>query len=152
MAETKWGKYIITKYLSPEELKARGRKIDPREPGVPFVNRRLWIDEKVVEGAFYMECHIIEPGSKPGKVWVEPHTHDSNEIIGFIGTDVQHPDELRGEIEMWMEDEKHILTKSCLIYVPKGFKHCPLRFVRIDHPVVHFSVLTGGQYLWDAKK
>jgi hypothetical protein len=151
MAESKYDNYIITKFLTPEEHKARGRRMDPREPGVPYVNRLLWLDDSIIKGAFYMESHIIEPGATRGKVWVEAHTHECNEVIGFMGTGLNDPHSLQGEIELWIDDEKHILTKSCLVYIPKGLKHCPLTLVRVDQPIVHFTVMTGGQYLWDAK-
>jgi hypothetical protein len=100
-----------------------------------------------------MEVDFIEPGSKRPKTWVKAHTHEQDEIIGFVGTDVKNPQDLKGEIELWMEDEKHILTKSCLVFVPKGFKHCPLTLVRADAPIVHFSVLSGGgAYTWTDMK
>jgi hypothetical protein len=54
--------------------------------------------------------------------------------------------ELGGEIEFWLEDEKYMLTKSCIIFVPKGMKHCPIVFRRIDRPIFHFIFVTGGKY------
>ena len=148
MAESKYGKYIVTDYLSDEEKIARGRTPDKRQPGVPFSNGLLWLDEKIVKGAFYMELVMLEPGSKSTGEWVKPHTHECDEIIGFVGTSLQNPRELGGEVELWLDDEKHILTRTCLVYVPKGLKHCPLVIERITTPVIHFSVLTGNQYLW----
>lgn len=74
------------------------------------------------------------------------HTHDCDEIIGFFGSNPEDPYTLGGEIEFWLEDEKHILTKSCLIFVPKGMKHCPLIVRRVDRPIFHFSTVTSGQY------
>lgn len=148
MTESKYGKYIVTQYLSDEEKIARGRTPDKREPGVPFANGLLWLDEKIVKGAFYMELVMLEPGSKSTGEWVKPHTHEMDEILGFVSTSVDHPHELRGEVELWLDDEKHILTKSCLVFVPRGLKHCPLVIEKVTSPIVHFSVLTGGQYLW----
>ena len=51
----------------------------------------------------------------------------------------QDPRDLGGEMEVWLGGEKYSITKSCLIYVPKGLKHCPIRFVRIDTPILFFS-------------
>jgi hypothetical protein len=53
-------------------------------------------------------------------------------------------------VELWLEDEKHILTKTCLVYAPKGMKHYPLSFLRVDYPIVHFTIFTSGgpSYLW----
>jgi hypothetical protein len=146
--DTKYGKYIVTNYLSDEEKIARGRTPDKRQEGVPFANGLLWLDEKIVKGAFYMEVVLLEPGSKSTGEWVKPHTHDTDEIIGFVGTSVGDPHSLNGEIELWLDDEKHDITRSCLVFVPRGLKHCPLVIKRVGTPVVHFSVLTGSQYLW----
>ena len=151
MSESKYGKYIVTNYLSDEEKIARGRTPDKRQEGVPFSNGLLWLDEKIVKGAFYMEVVLLEPGSKSTGEWVKPHTHETDEIIGFVGTTVKDPHSLNGEIELWLDDEKHEITKSCLVFVPKGLKHCPLIINRVETPIVHFSVLTGSQYLWEFK-
>jgi hypothetical protein len=67
-------------------------------------------------------------------------------MIGFFGSNPEDPYDLGGEIEFWLEDEKHILTRSCLIFVPRGMKHCPLILKRVDRPIFHFSTVTGGQY------
>ena len=76
----------------------------------------------------------------------EAHTHDSDEIIGFFGNNPEDPYDLGGEIEFWLEDEKHIITRSCLLFVPAGMKHCPLILRRVDRPIFHFTIVTGGQY------
>jgi len=151
MAESKYGKYIIKNYLTDEEKRARGRTPDERKPGVPFPRGLLWLDEKIVKDSFYMEVVFLEPGARTTGEWVKPHTHDTHEIIGFVGTDVTNPHSLNSEVELWLEDEKQVITESCLVYVPKGLKHGPLTFVKVGTPIVHFSVLTGGQYLWTDK-
>lgn len=50
------------------------------------------------------------------------------------------------EIEIWLEDERHILTKSCLIFAPRNLSHCPLVFHRIDNPVFFFTDGNGASY------
>ncbi len=148
MAETKYGKYIVSEYLTDEEKIARGRTPDKRQEGVAFPRGLVWLDEKIVKDAFYMEVVLIEPGAAIKEDWVKPHTHDRDEIIGFIGTSIQNPKSLNGHIELWLEDEKYVIENTCLVFVPKGMKHCPLVIGRVETPIVHFSVLTGGQYLW----
>ena len=69
------------------------------------------------------------------------------EIIGFFGNNSEDPYNLGGEIEFWLEDEKHIITRSSLIFVPGGMKHCPLILRRVDRPIFHFSTVTSGQYV-----
>ena len=72
------------------------------------------------------------------------HAHDYDETLGFFGTDLSDPYDLGGEIELWMEDEKFVLTRSCLIFVPKGMHHCPLVIHRVDRPIFHFWAVPGG--------
>jgi len=53
---------------------------------------------------------------------------------------------LNGEVEFWLEDEKYILTKSCFILCPKGLKHCPLRVVRVDKPILFLAFSVSSKY------
>ena len=137
MAESKYGKYIVT------EPKANIVKPPWSPPSTP--NRVAYIDNEVVEGAFYMECVWIPPRLRPGP-GPKAHTHDYDEILGFFGSDTENQRDLYGEVELWLEDEKHIINKSCLIFIPKGMKHCPLTFTRVDRPIFHFSVGPGKMY------
>ena len=75
------------------------------------------------------------------------HAHDYDETLGFFGTDFADPYDLGGEIEFWIEDEKFLLTRSCLIFIPKGTYHCPLVIHRVDRPIFHFSGGPGGAYV-----
>jgi hypothetical protein len=136
MAKSKYGKYIIT-----------GLKPD-MPPGEQNHLRLIYLDDKVVKGAFYVECVWIWPGSKfyPAQAESEAHTHDFDEVITFLGTNPEDPNDLCGEIEFWLEDERHILKESCLVFVPKGMKHCPLIIRRVDRPIFHFAAGPGGVY------
>jgi hypothetical protein len=76
----------------------------------------------------------------------EAHQHDFDEVLCFFGTDWDNPYDLCGEYELWLGDEKHSITKSCIVFIPKGLKHCPLKFIRADRPIFAFSVGTGKMY------
>ncbi len=139
MAESKYAKYIVT------ELKAPEFKPDFVEQYKKFAKRILWIDENVVPGAFQMNCSwYLKPNTDHG---AGAHTHDEDEIIGFFSSAPDNPNELGAEIEFWIEDDKFMLTKSTMIFVPGGMKHCPLILRRVDRPVFHFSVVNGGTYV-----
>jgi len=75
------------------------------------------------------------------------HRHDYDEVLGFFGTDFDDPYALHGEIEFWIEDEKFLLTRSCLIFLPKGTFHCPLTIHRVVRPIFHFSSGPGSAYV-----
>ena len=75
----------------------------------------------------------------------KPHCHEGNEILGFLGSNPDDPSDLCGEVEIYIEGEKHILTKSTYIYLPAGIKHVPLYINRVDRPIFHFFItLTNG--------
>lgn len=97
-----------------------------------------YLDSRVLPGAYYTECSWIYK-AYPDKVWVTEHTHDFDEVFGLYGSDPDNPNELNGEIELWIDDEKYVITKSCLIFVPKGVKHCPLKILRVDKPIFFFT-------------
>jgi hypothetical protein len=143
MSESKYGKYIITDLIVPEEKK----KIEADY--ARYAKRILWMDKNVVDGAFHMNTAWYMNAATT--LEDKPHAHDADEIIGFFGSDPDNPSELYGEIEMWMEDEKHVITKSALLFVPSGMKHCPLILKRVDRPIFHFTVVPGGLYIKDEK-
>ena len=74
------------------------------------------------------------------------HHHEVPEIIGFFGNDYQHPLDLGGEIEFWLEDEKFTITKSAMVFVPPGKRHCPLIVKRVDRSIFHYSTALKGEY------
>ena len=141
MAELKYKKYIVTDLKPPEEIQKQAAEYAKR------ATRILWLDSDVVEGAFHINCSWYWKATDT--VGTPAHTHDYDEVIGFFGGDPQNPHDLGGEVEFWLEDEKYVLKDSCLIFVPKGLKHCPLRVTRIDKPMFHFSVVTHGEYIME---
>jgi len=54
---------------------------------------------------------------------------------------------LGGEVELWLGDEKHILTESCVVFAPAGIAHCPVYFRRVDRPIWFFA--TGPQKTYE---
>ena len=142
MAEKKYEKYIITKTKSDLTLPDFRREALRTAPDVrtPMV----YLDDEVLKGAFYVECVWFWKGME--KPEVEAHTHPFDEVITFFGTNPDDPQDLCGEIEMWLEDEQYILTKSCLLFVPKGMKHCPLHIKRVDRPIFHFTAGPAAKY------
>ena len=143
MAETKYGKYIITGAKADLHLPSYRR--DVAEIAAGDHTRLIYLDDKVIKGAFHVECIWYWRGES-GQPIVEAHTHSFDEVIAFFGTNREDPQDLCGEIELWLEDEKHILTKSFLAFIPKGMKHCPLIVRKVDRPIFHFLAVIGSEY------
>ncbi|MFX1538843.1 MAG: hypothetical protein ACFFDI_32035 [Promethearchaeota archaeon] len=145
MVNSKYGKYIVTdlkhdiseaSWVPPMPVAGKGKG-----------GRILFLDSEVVPGAFYVETvwEYLKP-TDPPKPPVEAHTHDFDEVFGFFGTDLNDPYNLNGEIELWLGDEKHTLTRSCLIFVPKGLRHSPLIVKRTDKPIFEFTTGFSSMY------
>ena len=105
------------------------------------------LDEKKVGGIpFFTDCAWVWPKSDDIVMKAESHSHDFDEIITLFGTDPEDPQDLCGEVEFWLGDEKYTITKSCIIYVPKGLKHCPTIFRNVRRPIFHYIVGDAGKY------
>ncbi len=142
MAKTKYGKYIIEDFSGRPPSDCRDEDEFQKElPNIAFPI--TYLDSAMIKGSFYAECMWYHTASA---AVVEPHTHDFNEILAFIGGDPHDYHNLNGEIELWLDDEKHILTKSCMVFIPKGLKHCPMVVRRVDKPMLHFSIGPGAVY------
>jgi hypothetical protein len=138
MVGKKYQKYICTELRLPEDVKSGEAEYSKR------ATRILWVEDEMMGGAFSIHCSwywkATEKEGTPG------HTHDFDEIVGLFGSDPENPHDLGGEVEFWIEDEKYMLTKSCLIFAPKGMRHCPLRVTRVDRPIFFFAVATTSKY------
>jgi len=136
MAERKYQKYIVEGY-------SLGNIKRPPGPGLDWRKTIVNLDDNRVKGAFLSSfvwyTNIDDP---PGPNSNSSHTHDFDEILGFAGSDWERPDDLNAKLEFWMDDEKYILTKSCMVFVPKGLKHCPLKILKCDRPFFHFDMVS----------
>jgi hypothetical protein len=138
MAELKYEKNILTDLQLPENVQYRAEEYAKR------ATRILWLEDFVIQGAPSIILSWYWKATE--KDGTPAHTHDFDEVVGFIGSDPQNPQDLNGEVEFWLEDEKYLLTKSCLIFCPKGLKHCPLRVIRADKPILFLAVSISKKY------
>ena len=131
-------------------------RIDPTVvSNTPSHTKMLSLDDSVLKGSFYTEAVWIWPGGNdiyPETAEPNAHAHDYDETIAFFGTDFKNPNDLCGEIELWMEDEKFMLTRSCLIFVPKGMYHCPLVIHKVEKAIFHFATGPGKLYTQEIAK
>jgi len=140
----KYAKYFVRATApQPEAKAARGGDLSKLEtPKLHFI---LGLNNKVAEGSIMVNCSWIWAGEDPGRM--DAHAHPYSEVIGFAGGDARDADDLGAEAEMWMGDEKYILDKSFLVYIPQGLKHCPLILRNIKKDIFHFDIqLTQGEF------
>ena len=148
MSELKTSKYIITD-VKPDKLfpGEQSGMIKKPDSGRATPTHVMWLDGDVIPGAFYSESVWIWPECASEKSAAEEHTHDFTEVITFFGTDFENPKDLCGEVELWLDGEKHVMTQSFLAYIPAGMKHCPLYARKLERPIFHFTVGLGADYL-----
>lgn len=123
-----------------------------RKAGKGKDGRVLWLDNEVLPGAFYLETvwayprGTDEPLDKYPQTIVEAHTHDFDEVLCYFGTDSNDPHDLGAEVELWLGDEQHIITKSAIIFIPKGLQHGPLIYRKVNRKFFTFSSGPGSMY------
>ena len=78
----------------------------------------------------------------------QPHAHDVDELFFIFGGDPRNYFEFGAEIEIMMgeEQERHIVDKTTIIYIPKGVVHCPITTLKVEKPVQWMHVLFQGKY------
>jgi len=146
MASLKYSKYIVTEPRpAPPELKEKFEARRQERKSTIDSTHILTVDGKIIKDMFYIDCVWLWKGSSEDTV-EESHVHDFDEVIGFIGSDREAPQNLGGEITIWLDDEKHVLDKTCLIFVPAGARHCPIIFNRIDKPIFFTTISPSTKY------
>jgi hypothetical protein len=140
---TRYSKYIISHYEPPQ------KKADWSPADNPQDRTRIFrLDEGIVGGAklyaagvwFWPKMMETDRAARSTK----PHVHDYDEVLGLIGTNINDPHDLGGESEIIIGGEKHLVNKSCLIYLPAGVEHGPFSETRIDRPIFHFEFRSTG--------
>jgi hypothetical protein len=144
---TRYGRFIIT------EPKPHWDPASPPPPPPPGTNRAkstqvVSLDDEASPGGFYVDFVWIWSGSTV--MSPEPHAHDFDEMIGIIGFNGRDdPRTVGGDVSITLGDEKHHITQSSLIYIPKGLTHCPIEFNTIEKPVLCFTL--GNTLKWEKR-
>ena len=147
-------------HLFMQELKLHATHSSPEAMAsyAKFGRRIHWVDGANIPGAFQMNtCWWFKPNreqilSNPKSQVGKPHQHAQPEILGFYGSDPENPYDLGGEVEIFIDDEPHILTKSTMLFLPPDLLHCPLYVNRVDRPIFHFSVIMNDLYTFSDRE
>jgi hypothetical protein len=143
---TDYSKYIVTKPKSPPpEVRAKFATERRQRKSTIESTHLLSVDSEIIKDMFYVDCVWLWQGTSEDRV-EEPHVHDFDEVIAFIGSNRDDPHDLGGKITIWLDGEQHVLDKTCLIFVPAGASHCPVIFNRIDRPVFWATISPSTKY------
>lgn len=124
--------------LSPEQL-AR-HEAEKRGPG--NADHLTWMNSKDLED---LKLNISWGFcSQPG-IWrrgAESHIHDLDEVLIYVGTDPDNMDYLGAEIEldMGIEQERHLIDKPSVVICPAGTPHEPQITQWVDRPYAFFAI------------
>ena len=138
MNETKYGKYIIQEPINKATLKGSTQSIHiSAEAGS---GGAIFSDFPADFGAICI--------TEPLEMSMDPHTHDYDQLLCFIGGNPLNFFEFGAEIELALgeECEKHLINTTSIVYIPKGLIHCPLEFKKVSAPVLFMHVCFAPEY------
>jgi hypothetical protein len=81
---------------------------------------------------------------KPILLETEPHTHDAEEYLIFLGSNpADWFSSFDAEIDLFLggEMEKYFINKPTIVYIPSNLSHNPLEFRVINKPVLFTALL-----------
>ena len=126
--------------------------ISGQQPGDPPQSgtKIAWVNNDKFKGSLQYHAHWVYPtprNIKGLKDWHDmahgPHEHKQAEVIFHIGSDPDNPLDLGGEVIFYLgkEKEKHVIDKSCMVYLPAGFIHSPWIVHKVKRPFVIVTVM-----------
>jgi len=101
------------------------------------------VDSNRMPGSNYYALHWIMPGTQhPDPVGHPPHIHLEDELMFHIGINPEDPTDLGAEIEFYVgeEMERHVITKSCVVFIPGGLVHSPWTVTKCERPWIWIGV------------
>ena len=100
-------------------------------------------------------CNIIYAfGMGPGPLGLstEPHVHDHDEVIYFLGSDPEDIGDLGAEVNFKIgpkgEEEDHIFSTATAVVIPRGVWHCPMFTLKFERPFLCMAVSLTGKYAY----
>jgi hypothetical protein len=133
-----YGRYILRE--------PRGSAPPPRKSSQV---RGLSINEELMSKIGGGNCNFNFMGVfEPHLMFDPPHKHDYDEFLFFIGSDPRNASDLGGEVEIALgeEWEKHTITASAIICLPRGVQHCPIYVKKVDRPFYFGHVMAASKY------
>lgn len=106
-------------------------------------------------GDIYMENSFYNVGFQvftAANDMEEPHFHQAvDEYIFFLSADPKHPEEFDAEIEFLIGDdpdhmESRMITKPTVVCLPPNVWHCPIRFRKMNKPLIFQACFLDGTW------
>jgi hypothetical protein len=133
MAAKKYSKYVVTLDFKDDRpgFYRQVASVSGREFGIDF---------NVEYGAYWAAGNM-------GEAPAAPHAHDYNQVMLWLGADGNDMGELGAEVELSLgeEGEKHMITSSTAVAVPKGLSHYPANITRMDRRFVYLEMSCASE-------
>ncbi len=107
----------------------------------------------VMDSAFLgLDCHIqygmFVTAGKIGSQLYVPHIHDFDQIMCFLGSDQNDLSDLWGEVEICLgnEMEKHMITTTTAVAIPKGMPHMPATINKMEKRMLLMVISLAPKY------
>jgi hypothetical protein len=136
VAGKKYSKYIIKAPLEKSDRYAY--------PSLSFRDDKPWSDWRDIK--YSMAYRFI---AAPIIMAEEPHEHDFEQFLFFLGGNPTNLEDFGAEIELTLgrEREKHTINSASVVRIPAGMYHGPFDFKKIDKPVVFINVYLAPEYI-----
>ena len=134
MAERKYEKYVLTDFRE-----------EPNFPGIASPQAYFRGGIQIPGAGMNMGWQVF---TEPIHLEKEPHTHDFDEYLVFLGSTLPDVFDFEAEIDFFLgeEQEQYLIDKATIIFIPKGMVHCPLNFRKIVKPVLFHAILLSPRF------
>ena len=124
-----YAKYFVWDYLMQPltpEMEAKMKEDRIKQQTTVEATRLLNMNTKRIEGSPYLDFVWLWKGNAKGYN-EKQHYHEFDEFIGFIGTKggQQDPQDLGGEMEVWLGSEKYSITRELPHLCAEGAQPLP---------------------------
>jgi mannose-6-phosphate isomerase-like protein (cupin superfamily) len=128
----KYERFVIQNPIITEEYLYHGK---PEEPFRIYMSSDLVPEANAFADVFW---RTVLPTPNPT---CELHAHPYPQLLMFVG------EEGSFEVEVPLNDEMYVITKTTVIWIPPGVIH-NVKYNRIDRPMMESGILIGnGKYL-----
>ena len=140
MTEKKYEKYIIRNPKLVELAHhAVGRVSGFTYPYLVYMDKELLKNSPVfIDVGWRLEIPTPNPIS-------QPHSHPFDEILLYIGSNPDNPQDLCGELEIQMGEERYRFNTTTAIFMPKGVTHS-VKHIKVDKPILNIGISFRGEY------
>jgi len=97
------------------------------------------VDQNRLKDFFSVDCWWFW-SSEPNQIVDTTRISECNQVIGLVGADPSNPPSLAGEMTVWVDGKKNVLTRSSLIFVPAGVPFGPVQINHMEHPIFYTSI------------